>query len=353
MAINLDDRSVVTELDPHGMFKLTEAFPKQCREALSIAEAIKLPSLDRRPGMVIVTGMGGSASGGDFVKSLFEHGGSVPLIVNRDYGLPNYIGVGDLVFCASYSGNTEETLSSYAAAKQAGARIIAVTSGGKLKEQALADKCTVYTVPGGQPPRTALGYMLIPVIVACQNLRLLHDQDISGMIELLEDATQELTIEAAGNPAKALAQRLHGALPIIYGLGSWQGLIANRWRCQFNENSKELTFANTYPELDHNEILGWVQAKKLGVSKYVGIVLEDGSESEKMKTRAAVTERLIGNVCEFDHVRARGDTLLKKLLSLAYFGDYVSLYLARLNGVNPHNMDAIEDLKKELAKIPD
>jgi len=351
MPINLDDRSVVTELDPKGMLKLTEDFPKQCREAFDIANEVKTPLLERRPGVIVVTGMGGSASGGDFVKALFDDQGAVPMVVNRDYSLPAFVGVGDIVFCASYSGNTEETLSAYSLAKKAGAKIIAVTSGGKLKQQALADGFTVYTVPGGQPPRTALGYMLIPIIMACQRLKLIHQQDIEGAIALLEATAKELTVEALDNPAKHVAKRIHGALPIIYGLGSWQGLIANRWRSQINENSKQLTFFNTFPELNHNEVLGWVEAGNLGVTKYVGIILDDGTESEKMKARAEFTERLIGNACRFEHVQAKGDTLLKKLLSLAYFGDFVSIYLARLNKVDPENMDWLIQLKEDLAKI--
>lgn len=351
MAINLDERVVVTELDPKGMLALTEAFPKQCGEAFEIANAVKLPLVDRRPGVVIVAGMGGSASGGDFLKALFDAESPIPLVVNRDYGLPGYIGVGDIVFCCSYSGNTEETLSAYAAAKKAGAKVISVTSGGSLKDMSLADGTPVYTVPGDQPPRTALGYMLIPMIVACQKLRLLHEQDIAGTVGLLESMCAQLTVEAKANPAKALAHRIRGSLPVIYGLGQWQGTIANRWRCQINENAKQLAFTNQYPELNHNEILGWIGANKLGVTNYIGITLEDGSEPEKIKMRSAVTEGLIGSVCRFEHVRAQGDTLLKKMLSLAYFGDFVSLYLARLNGVDPENIDWLVQLKTELAKI--
>ena len=351
MAINLDDRSVVTELDPKGMLTLTEGFPKQCREALEIANAVHLPALDRRPGVVIVSGMGGSAAGGDFVRALFDAQGSAPMVVNRDYHLPAYIGHGDIIFCTSYSGNTEETLTAYADAKKAGCTIIAVTSGGKLKEQALADGFTVYTVPGGQPPRTALGYMLVPVIVACEKLKLIHPQNLEAAIDLLDECVKEWTVEAVGNPTKQLAQKLHGALPIIYGLGTWQGLIANRWRSQINENAKELTFFNSFPELNHNEILGWVEASKLGVKRYAGIILEDGTESAKMKKLAEVSESLIGDICPFTHVQAKGETLIQKLLSLAFFGDFVSIYLARLNEVDPENIDWPIHLKDELGKV--
>ncbi len=351
MQVNLDTRSVVTELDPDGMLNLVEDFPQQCLKALEIAERVTFKSLDRAPSLVVVAGMGGSAAGGDFMRALFDEHAAIPLIVNRDYDLPSFVGVGDMVFCSSYSGNTEETLSAYMAAKKKGAKVIAVTSGGKLKELAEADGFPVVIVPSGQPPRTALGYMLIPLIVACQKLRLIHDQDIRGVVELLEVAKKDWTVEAKGNEAKKLAIRLKGTVPILYGLGSWQGSIANRWRCQFNENAKMMAFVNVYPELNHNEILGWNDVANQGVAKFSGIVLEGGSESEKMKDRAAVTERLVGRQCEFEHVQARGDTLLGKMLSLAYLGDFVSIYLARLNGVDPETIESINKLKEALEQI--
>jgi len=351
MAINLDDRAVVTELDPHGMLRLTEEFPKQCREALSIAEQVEAPKLENRPGVVALAGMGGSAAGGDFVRALFEAHGGAPFVVIRDYNVPNYLGVGDLVFCASYSGNTEETLSVYHAAKAAGCRIVAVTSGGKLKELAEADGFTVYTVPGGQPPRTALGYMMIPVIVACQRLKLIPEQNLAQAIDTMEAAAKAWTPEAGDNAAKKLARELQGALPIVYGLGSWQGYIANRWRCQINENAKTLAFVNSYPELNHNEIMGWVGAANQGVGRFVGILLEDGSESDRMKARASVTEGLVKGTIPFHRVQAQGETLMEKMLTLTFFGDFVSIYLARLNGADPENIASINTLKDELAKV--
>ncbi|CAN5513327.1 bifunctional phosphoglucose/phosphomannose isomerase [soil metagenome] len=349
--MNLDNRSFVTELDPHGMLDHTEGFPDQCRKALEIAKGVKVPTLENRPSVCALTGMGGSAAGGDFVHSLFEaHGGS-PFVVTRDYHIPNYIGLGDLVFCASYSGNTEETLSCYAEAKAAGARVIAITSGGKLAEQAEADGHTVCIVPGGQPPRTALGWMLIPVIYFCQELKLIPEQDFEKCFALLDSIVKQFSVGGTNELAKDIATDLHGAVPIIYGLGTWQGLIANRWRSQINENAKQLAFFNSYPELNHNEILGWVNAPKMGVSKFVGIRLEGDDISPKMAKRAEVTERLVKDAAKFHVVQAQGDTLLEKMLTLAYIGDFVSIFLARLNGVDPESIDSINTLKEELGKV--
>ncbi len=349
--MNLSDRSVVTALDPYEMLRLTEEFPAQCRRALAIAQAAEKVILPRSPRLAVLTGLGGSAAGGDFVRAVFEHEGTIPFLVNRDYHLPKFVDSNTLVFCASYSGNTEETLSAYADAKAVGAMIVVVSSGGQLSEQARADGYPVITVPGGQPPRTAMGFMMVPVLWTCESLDLVAPQDYDEAFSELEAGQKNWTVEGSDARAKNLAAQLYGGLPIVYGLGSWQGLIANRWRSQINENAKQLTFFNTYPELNHNEILGWVNAGKQGVSKFVGVRLDDTEAGAKMSTRAKVTEALIGDTCPFVGVSGTGTRLLSKMLTLAYFGDFVSIYLARLNEVDPENIDSINTLKSELGKV--
>ncbi len=349
MSIDLNSRESVTALDPKGMLHFTEEYPNQCRHALTLVEGVEFPTGTYTA--ALLTGLGGSAVGGDYVRAMFDAFGSIPFVVNRDYHLPSYVGPSTLVFATSYSGNTEETLSAYSDAKKAGAQVICVTSGGKLKELALADGYPVITVPGGQPPRTALGFMLVPVLAACVKMGLLPEQDFTKAFDLLESLCKEWTVEGSNPIAKDLANSLHGKLGIIYGLGSWQAIIANRWKGQINENSKNHIFVNAFPELNHNEILGWIKADEQGVANYVGIVLEDGAESAKMKKRAEVTERLVKDLCSFEHVAATGETLLEKLLSLTYLGDFVSLYLATLNQVDPEDIGSINILKTELSQI--
>ncbi|MCW5940180.1 MAG: bifunctional phosphoglucose/phosphomannose isomerase [Fimbriimonadaceae bacterium] len=350
----LDDRSFVTRLDPKGMLAFTEGFPDQVRRAWEIAQAAPLPKGSAKPDMVVLTGLGGSAAGGDFARALFEAQGSVPFSVNRDYQLPNYVGPGTLVFAVSYSGNTEETVSAYLDARRRGCPMVVCASGGKLAEMARQDGFPLIQVPGGQPPRTALGFLFVPGVAACEKMGLLPAQPWEAAIALLEACERDwgVSAEFTSNPAKQLAQELHGKVSVIYGLGSWQGLVANRWKGQINENAKNMTFANVFPELCHNEILGWAAADRQGVSAWATIVLEDGSESAKMKKRAEVVKRLTASVTTSYRVAAQGDSLLEKLLSLTYFGDYVSLYLAALNGVDPENIDAINVLKNELSSVP-
>jgi glucose/mannose-6-phosphate isomerase len=351
MPIDLNDRAAVTRLDPKGMMAFTEAFPAQCRQALSIAQSVELAPLHPDPNLVVLTGLGGSAAGGDLVRALFEESAAVPFLVNRDYHLPNYVGLGDLVFCSSYSGNTEETLSAYDDAKGRGARIVCVTSGGRLKEQADADGNPVFVVPGGQPPRTALGFMLIPIVAACERYGLIPPIDYETAFSTLERCAEAWGVEGGDDEAKRLAQALHGKVGVLYGLGLWQGLVANRWKGQINENAKNMAFANSYPELNHNEILGWVKADEQGVREWVGILISGGDESAKMRKRAEVTERIVADRARFHEVRAPGDSPFERLLAVTYLGDFVSLYLAALNEVDPENIDAINELKSELAKV--
>ncbi|MCW5942442.1 MAG: bifunctional phosphoglucose/phosphomannose isomerase [Fimbriimonadaceae bacterium] len=350
---SLDDRSFVERLDPKGMLRLTEAFPDQCRRALSIASAADLRSPATPIQNVVLAGLGGSAAGGDFTKALFDAEGKVPFQVVRDYGLPGFVGPNTLVICSSYSGNTEETLASFADAHARGAHIVAVTSGGKLAEACRAHGYSVVQIPGGQPPRTALGFMLVPSIVVCERLGLLPKHDFEAAIQYLEATRALFGMDNLfdENEAKQTAALLQGAVSVLYGLGGWQAAVANRWKGQINENAKNMTFANAFPELNHNEILGWVKANEQGVGRWVALVLNDGEESAKMRTRARVTEGLIGDLATVRYFEAGGRNLLEKILNLVYAGDFVSLYLAALNGVDPENIDSINILKAELASV--
>ena len=331
------------------MFALTVDFPAQCAEAIRIASAVSLPAVE--PNLVVLTGLGGSAAGGDFTKALFDEFGKVSFLVNRDYQLPSFVNSETLIFVTSYSGNTEETLSAYADARKRGSQLIAVTSGGTIGSLAQSDGVPIIRIPGGQPPRTALGFMLMPVVHACVQLGLLPLQDWDKLTRVLQDTVQLCNTPFDTNPAKKIAAMMHGKLCALYGLGNWQGIVANRWRGQINENSKNLALFNVFPELNHNEILGWVKAGEQGVASFVGVLLHDGTESAKMKKRFEVTANLIKDVCPFTSAKPIGETLLEKMLSLALLGDFVSLYLAALNDVDPESIDSINILKTELSAV--
>jgi glucose/mannose-6-phosphate isomerase len=353
MINSLDSREFVVRNDPKGMYDLTVAFAMQCRHALEITQTAGVSLSGFKPNSIVVTGLGGSAAGGDVVRAIMEAEGSIPLIVNRDYHLPGFVNESTLVFATSYSGNTEETLSAYADAKKAGAKIVGVTSGGKLAEMCKQDGNPCVLIPAGQPPRTALGYLTIPVLAMCEQAGYLPNQQFEKCFSLLETCATDWRVEAKAenNPTKQLAAQLHGTFPILYGLGNYQGVAAYRWKGQINENAKNMTYSHTLPEMNHNEVLGWVLADQQGVAKYNLVILQDGHESAKMKARARVTTQLVGDKASVRWVIARGETLLERCLSLIYFGDFVSLYLAALNDVDPENIDSINILKAELAKV--
>ena len=350
--LHLDQPGFVTRNDPRGMYDLATGFPEQLRAALRIAEAATLPVPAEGTRLVVVTGLGGSAAGGDFARALFEAEGRVPCLVNRDYALPHFVGVETLVFATSYSGNTEETLAADADARRRGARIIVVTSGGELARRAEADGVPSIGIPGGQPPRTAMGFMLVPVLVAASRLGLLPTQDVAGAASHCEAIMRGWRHEepSAGNEAKQLASFLHGAMGVLYGLGGWQSVVASRWRGQVNENAKQIVLTHAFPELNHNEIIGWEGAGRIGVQRWATLILEDGGELDRMRLRADVTERLLGGVTAVRRVRATGPTLLARMLGLALLGDFVSLYLAALNGQDPFRIDSIDRIKDELAR---
>ncbi|MCS7208073.1 MAG: bifunctional phosphoglucose/phosphomannose isomerase [Fimbriimonadales bacterium] len=350
----LDESGLLVQRDPHGMMALTLDFPAQCEHAMRLASDLPLPALPDAPRQVVVCGMGGSAIGGDYLRALFEEYGDLPVQVIRDYQLPQSVDARTLVFAVSYSGNTEETLACYRQARERGAMILALSSGGELQQRAVADGIPHLQLPGGQPPRTALGYLFVPLMRLSERLGLLPDlsQPYAQMLRRLAQTRDALQPEVPfeRNPAKQLAQALHGRIPLIYGSGGARATVALRWKGQINENAKQHAFAYTFPELNHNEILGWVKAAEQAHNWSV-VVLRDPDESAKIRTRIEVTRRLVGERATWHELIAEGATLLERLMHLTYFGDFVSLYLAFLNGVDPENIDYINILKAELARV--
>lgn len=354
MAHPLDEQGLLKTADPHGMMALTLDFPSQCERAIDLALTWRLPALPREPRLIVVSGMGGSGIGGDYLRALFEAHGNLPVLVIRDYHLPHCVDAHTLLFAVSYSGNTEETLSCYAEARERGAIVVALSSGGELQARAQRDNMPHLQLPGGQPPRTALGYLFLPMVVLCERWNLLPDlaQARARTLQRLVQARDRWSISTPyeQNPAKQLASTLYGKLPLLYGSGDYRAIVTTRWKGQFNENAKQHAFANTFPELNHNEILGWVGAKRQA-NNFAVVALRDPDESIQTRTRVEVTRRLVGDAAEWHEVWAEGESLLERMLNLTYLGDFVSLYLAYLNGVDPYAIDYIDLLKAELARI--
>ena len=355
---SLQDGESMRRCDPLGMMGLVLGFADQCRTAAALGVQF---GVDLRPAeirQVVLTGLGGSAIGGDFARCLMDEFGSVPLIVNRDYTLPSWVGPKTLVAAASYSGNTEETLSAYAQAREAGAQRAVITSGGKLLQLAEQDGSPAAVVPGGQPPRSATGFMFFPLMHLLRNLGLLDSSladQVDETIELIESMACrfEPSVPSDRKPAKQLAIALHGKLPVVYGSQGVRGAVAMRWKGQFNENAKQAAFANVLPEQNHVEALAWVTAQKQA-DNWAVIFLRDPAElieRPRIARRVEITKELVGQATHTHEVWAEGVSFLARMFSLIYFADFVTVYAAILNDVCPTDMAALEYLKAELAKL--
>ncbi len=338
----------ILKYDKQGMFGLIKGFPEQCRKAVGIAREHSLPGRFEGITSIVSAGMGGSAIGGDVIYNCFSGELAAPFSVVRDYDLPAFVDSGTFFIAASYSGNTEETLSLCRQAFARKARVIAVTSGGELEKLCLQNGAPVVKIPGGQPPRTAIGYMFFPMLVKLEQAGLINDKsaEIKNTITLMEDMS--LRLSACGSAAEETAAQLHGSLPVIYGSAGITSCAAFRWRTQLNENSKMLASTALFPEMNHNEIVGWEHPPEL-MDRLPVVILRDSGDNERVKARIEITKSLIGGVApSIREVWSEGRSLPERIFSLMYYGDFVSLYLAVLNGVDPTPVERIQTLKERL-----
>jgi glucose/mannose-6-phosphate isomerase len=328
--------------DPDGMLEDVLAQPHQLGDALWRAQSAGIPKQDR-PGGLIVCGMGGSAIGGDLAAAALGDRATRPITTVRGYALESWTGPDSLVLCASYSGNTEETLACFEAAGAAGAGRVALTTGGELADAARADGVPVIGVPAGMQPRAAVIYMIVGVLecaALCGAAPGLHSE-VDTAAELLG------TLASDTSEAKALAGRLQGTVPVIHGAGP-TAAIARRWKTQLNENAEAAAFFSELPEANHNEICGWERGR--AVAPFAGVFLEDPDQHPRVQRRIELTAAEVERAgAPALRVAARGDTRLERVLSLVMLGDLVSVYLAELDGVDPTPVEAIQRFKAELA----
>ncbi|OPZ75491.1 MAG: bifunctional phosphoglucose/phosphomannose isomerase [Firmicutes bacterium ADurb.Bin456] len=350
--MNLNCPEDICRLDTTGMFEALEGLPAQCGQACwDLAGGIELPQTGAISN-IVVTGLGGSAIGGDLLRVYTASKMAVPVIVNRDYVLPQFVGPDTLVFAVSYSGNTEETLSAYSEARSRGASVVAVTTGGQLGELASRDGVPLIGVPGGISPRAATGFLFIPTLRVLQKLGLLEDSvdEITEMIDFIRTIREKLAPEApqAENQAKQLAQKLYNRIPVIWGSTGTTEVVAQRWKGQINENAKAPAYWNVLPELNHNEIVGFQFPREL-LKKLHVVILRDERDHPRVHKRIEITRDVIKAVVDgCTEVWATGEGVLSRLFSLIYTGDYTSVYLAALYGVDPGPVKVIDHLKKEL-----
>ncbi len=343
-------RASIARVDLSDQLGDVLALPEHLRDALWRVESAIMEDWDTAAGLV-VAGMGGSAIGGALARAALGDHASRPIFVTRAYGIPTWTTPDTMVLCASYSGETEETLACYESAGALGAKRTVVTTGGRLAEMARADGVPVIPLPGGFQPRAAVAYMIVAALEVAALCG--AGPRLTSEIDVAASHTEQLVAEwgpdaAEDSLGKQLARGLHGTTPVIAGAGLTSP-IAYRWKTQFNENAKQPCFWNELPELDHNEISGWEGARDLG--RFSAVFLDDSDAHPRVKERMDLTERLIaGTAAASFRLETRGQTAIERVISLVLLGDLVSIYLATLRGVDPGPVTLIDDLKAALAE---
>ena len=351
----LDQPSTYPNVDPSGLRSRLRTFPDQCRKACQEAIDFRLPPEYANVGTVVIAGMGGSAIGGDLLADLASLETSPPISVARDYRLPPYVDAGTLVLACSYSGETEETISCFRQALSRGAKVAAVTSGGTLASEATEAGVPLFRIGYRGEPRSALGYSFIVPMVVLTNLGLISDktEGIGEALPLLEGVVAELNEESQseGNRAKQMAVELLGRLIVIYGSGSFTS-VARRWKTQFNENSKTWAFFEQLPEANHNAVVGYslpAEIRHLATA----ILLRPGNLHPRTDLGyEAAGELLKRESIPYLTVEGRGESALSQILSTVLLGDYVSYYLAVLQGVDPGPVPSIDSVKERMSPEP-
>lgn len=352
--VDLNNAQMILANDPGKMLEALWGLPGQCEEALAIGRKVEIPGDYSAVNNIVVTGLGGSAIGGDFLRLLVSDRVSIPVIVNRDYTLPNFINEKTLLFAVSYSGNTEETLSAYAQAREKRAKVVVLTNGGRLRELAEQDGYPVILVPAGISPRAATGYLLIPTLAVLESIGLIKDlsPEIKDMITSLKSQREQLKPDVAvkDNLAKQLALKFFNKIPIIWAASGNTEVIATRWKGQINENAKAPAYWNVFPELNHNEIVGFEEPVEI-LRQLEVILLRDKNDHSRVQKRMDISKDIIkGVVSGVTEVWSAGETHLSRLFYLAYLGDHVSVYLSALYGIDPTPVKNIDYLKNKLAQ---
>lgn len=343
----LDDLKYIARRDKSDALGAAQKAPAQLRHNFDLpAVAFKGSQVDN----VVLAGMGGSALAANLFVSWTSPG--LPFVINRQYEVPGFVGDKTLFIASSHSGNTEEVLSALDLAKDRGAHIVVMASGGELIKRAEPADWPILKIPTGLQPRMSVFYGIKALAVLFEKLGLMRDlsAQLDKTADYLEQAVQAWLPEVATsqNPAKELAEELAGKTPIVYA-GPRLSSAAYKWKISFNETSKNLAWNNQWSEFNHNEFVGWTSHPT--DKPFQPIELKSSFEHERILRRFDISNRLLsGRMPHPIEIEAEGNTLIEQILWTVLYGDFVSIYLALLNNVDPTPVDLIEKLKKELNK---
>jgi len=358
----LDKLEELEKIDKSNMLNLCVKTPEHCQDAIQIAEKIKIPNEAkvskkitikyRKPQNIIITGMGGSAIGGEILQDWLRDKLPIPVQICRNHTLPAYANRNTLVFAISYSGETEETLNAFIDAIRRKCMTITISSGGHLLSFSKKLQIPHVTIPNGRPPRAAIPYIFFPLPILLEKMDILSniEKDTEETIRILKKVSEENSphIPTKKNISKTLALKLKETIPVVYGFGQSRA-VAHRMKTQFNENSKLFSTYNVFPELNHNEAVGWEVSKNFA-KKFSVILIRDHDEPPEIKYRIEMTKTLVLHKAQkVLEIYARGKGRLAKMFSVLLVGDLVSIFLAILRGVDPAPVKTIDLIKREMS----
>lgn len=348
----LDNLDMISKVDRSGMLNDLANTSDYCLDAINRAKLVKLiPRV--KPKNIVIIGMGGSAIGGEILKDWLREKIKISIEVCREYILPKYVNNDTLIFANSYSGNTEETLASFLEATKRKCTIIAITSGGKLETFCKKLNIPLVKVPKNLQPRVAVPYMFFPLPILLEKIGIISNIEIElkETINILEKIAKANApnIITENNQAKQIAKEILGTKPIIYGFRQYNS-VAYRIKAQLNENSKIPSKSDIFPEINHNETVGYEAPSSMIKSNSI-IIIRDSQEPFEIKNRIEVTKDLVFKKAKkIIEINAEGKGRLAKMFSVICIGDFVSVYLAILQNKDPTPVKIIDRVKQELAK---
>lgn len=323
------------QYDSEDMKSAIQGFANQVKLAYAIPVDVRFEGDINK---IIICGLGGSAIAGDILKTYLKDE-KIPITVSREYELSRNADKKTLVIISSYSGNTEETVSSYRDALRKGCKVISVTSGGKISEMSITHRTQVIKIPRGMQPRAALAYSFFPMLKILETLKVIESrkQEVDKLVTTLD---KKLFMETGAK----LSGNLVGKIPLIYS-SEMLAPVAYRWKTQINENAKAMAFNNVFPELNHNELSALVNLN----ANFHCIMIRTNSDPHRVVKRMEITKKIyMQRGIDVTDMLIKGDTYLAKLFSAVHIGDWTSYYLGLRYKIDPTPVDEIEGFKKAL-----
>lgn len=327
------------------MKSLVGIFTKQLEEAMEIGANASLNPCGKKIANVVITGLGGSGIGGKIVSQLVADNCIVPITINNTYDLPGFVNKETLVIASSFSGNTEETLYAVEEAQKKGAEIAMITSGGKFLELAVSNGYNHIVLPDGKSPRAMLTYSLTQQFFLLNHYGLITDEfkkEIPAAIALLNT-----NLDGIKSEAESVAKKIKDKTAVIYSEAKYEG-VAIRFRQQLNENAKVLCWHHVLPEMNHNELVGWAGGK----NEYAVVVFRNEDDFYRTQKRLDITKEVASAKTKtYIEINSKGTSRIQRSIYLILMGDWISVYLAELNQVDPIEVRVIDRLKSELSRI--